>query len=161
MPTPATHVWRPSIARRVSLDGFAPVPRGVIPAAPAALVWPAKDPGDTLDYVLDVHAALAGNFGDSIATIDVVISPNHTGDLVMNAVNADGETVVLWLTAGQAGTTYSVQITVGTANGRVVNRTVLLPVQALASPSVPASVLTTTAGSAITDQNGNPILVGS
>ena len=37
MPTTATHVWRPSGARRVVLDGFVPVPRGTIPAAPTPL----------------------------------------------------------------------------------------------------------------------------
>jgi ribosomal protein S28E/S33 len=161
MPTVATHVWRPSIARRVILDGFVPVPRGVIPAAPLALVWPAKDPGDVLDYELDIGAALRGNRGDSITTIDVVSTPGNPGDLVVDSVTADGETVVLWLAAGQTGTIYSVQITIGTSNGRTINRAVLLPVQALAMPSIPAAVLTTTSGAVVTDQNGNPILIGS
>lgn len=161
MPTPATHAWRPSTARSVVLDGFVPVPRGVVPAAPAALVWPAKDPGDVLDYEFDVRAALVGNGGDSISTIDVVITPSNAGDLVLNSAAADGGVVVLWLALGQPGTTYTVQVTVGTANGRTINRSILLPVQALAAPPVPTAVLTTDTSSVVTDQNGNPILVGS
>jgi hypothetical protein len=37
---------------------------------------------------------------------------------------------------------------------------VLLPVQQLAAVQPPASPLTSDAGSVITDQNGNPILIG-
>ncbi|HEX3350122.1 MAG TPA: hypothetical protein VHS58_18690 [Acetobacteraceae bacterium] len=161
MPTPATHLTQPSIARRVVLDGFAPVPRGVIPTVPSNLVWPAKDPGDVLDYEFDISAAVIGDCGDSIATIDVAITPNASGDLTMNSAAASGDSVVLWLAAGQPSTNYAVQITVGTANGRTINRTVLLPVQSLASTVVPSSALTTEQGVVVTDQNGNPILVGS
>ncbi len=161
MPTAASHVWRPSRARRVVLDGFVPVPRGVVPAAPAAPVWPAKDPVDVLDYEFDVSAALVGNRGDAIATIDVAISPSLPGDLVLNSVAADGAVAVLWLSGGQAGVNYAVSITLGTLDGRTLNRVVLLPVQALSAGALPAAALTTSSGAVITDQNGNPILVGS
>ena len=73
----------------------------------------------------------------------------------------DGKVAVLWFSAGQAGTVYSVQVQIGTVNGRVIGRTVLLPVQALATQAPPTSVLTTAAGAVVTDQNGNPILIGS
>jgi hypothetical protein len=49
MPTPATHVWKPSNARTVVLDSFIPVPRGSTALAPPPLNWPAKDPADVLD----------------------------------------------------------------------------------------------------------------
>ena len=161
MSTPATHLSRPSIARRVVLDGFAPVPRGVIPTVPPNLVWPAKDPADVLDYEFDVSAAVVGDCGDSIATIDVAITPNDAGDLTLNSAAAYGDCVVLWFAAGQAGTNYSVQITVGTANGRTINRAVTLPVQSLGLATVASAALTTSTGAAITDSNGNPITVGS
>jgi len=161
MPTIAQHVWRPSGARRVILDGFVPVPRGTIPTAPAPLVWPAKDPADVLDYEFDISAALLANRGDSITTIDVVISPNATGDLSLTSTGADGAIAVLWFGAGQIGTIYTVQITVGTADGRTVSRAVLLPVQSLAVSTSPANVLTSDGGVIVTDQNGNPILIGS
>lgn len=161
MPTAASHVWRPSRARRVVLDGFVPIPRGVIPTPAPALVWPAKDPADVLDYELDISAALTGNPGDSIATLDVTITPNAAGDVVLNSSAADGPIAVLWMAKGQIGITYSVQVSIGTTNGRTLSRAILLPVQALSISAVPAAALTTSSGTVITDQNGNPILVGN
>ena len=83
MPTPAAHVWKPSNARTVVLDGFIPVPRGSMAIAPPPLNWPTKDPSDVLDYQFDITAAVVGNDGDSIATLDVTIEPNNPGDLTM------------------------------------------------------------------------------
>ena len=160
MPTIATHVWRPSGARRVVLDGFVPVPRGTIPSTPAPLSWPAKDPADILDYEFDVSAALLGNRGDTIATIDVAITPNAAGDLALTNNAADGPIAVFWFGSGQIGTIYVVQITVGTSSGRTLSRAVLLPVQSLSSVSAPTEVLTTDTGTVVTDQSGNPILIG-
>jgi len=159
--TTPTHVWRPSSSRRLVLDGFAPVPRGTLPAMPLQLSWPTKDPSDVLDYEFDIAAALIGNEGDSIAAVNVLVTPNGTGDLTLNSVAADGSLVVLWFAAGHAGTVYIVQITATTTIGRTVGRAMLLPVQTLASAVVPASALTTDQGAIITDQNGNPILLGS
>jgi len=160
MATTATHVWRPSGARRIVLDGFAPVPRGTVADTPAPLAWPAKDPADVLDYEFDVSAAMIGNRGDSIATLDVAITPNATGDLTMSNAVADGAIAVFWFAAGQVGTIYVAQITIGTTSGRTISRAVLLPVQSLATAANPTNALTTDTGAVVTDQNGNPILIG-
>ena len=93
--------------------------------------------------------------------MSVAITPNATGDLAVNSIATDGTTAVIWFSAGVAGTTYVVQVTVSTNSGRVLHRAVLLPVQALAATSIPASALTTGAGAVVTDQGGNPILLGS
>ena len=159
MSTPATHVWVPSCARVVVLDGFVPVPRGTPAAAPALANWPAKDPNDVLDYQFDISAALVGNPGDGISALDVAISPNNPGDLALNSCWANGAAAVLWLAAGQVGTTYTVTLTISTTLGRTLSRSVLLPVLALSSPPVPRDALVTNTGAPITDQNGNPILV--
>ncbi len=162
MPTTATHVWRPSGARRVVLDGFAPVPRGTVAAAPAPLAWPAKDPADVLDYELEISAALLGNHGDGISTIDVTITPSgNAADLTLNSTTADGPIAVFWFGAGNIGTVYVVQISIGTNSGRTLSRAVLLPVQALTAVTAPVSSLTTDSGAIVTDQNGNPILIGA
>ncbi len=161
MPTTATHVWRPSGARRVVLDGFAPVPRGTIPASPAPLVWPSKDPSDVLDYEFEIAAALLGNRGDGIATLDANIIPTgNSGDLSLTTSTADGAIGVFWFSGGRAGTNYVVQITVGTSSGRTISRAVILPVMSLAAVTAPINVLTTDTGAIITDQNGNPIAIG-
>jgi hypothetical protein len=159
--TPAPHVWKPSSSRRIVLDGFLPVPRGTVITTPSPLSWPAKDPSDVLDYEYNIAAALIGNEGDAIDTVTVAITPDATGDLVLNSSAADGSTAVFWFSSGQSGTVYSVQITIVTVNGRTIGRTVLLPVLSLAASAVPTSGLTTDQGATITDQNGNPILLGS
>jgi hypothetical protein len=157
----ATHVWRPSSARRVVLDGFAPVPRGAGQSAPAPLQWPAKDPSDVLDYEFDVSAAVLGNEGDMITGVTASVTPNATGDLVINSVSLDGSVVVFWFAGGQAGTTYVVQATLTTSAGRTIGRVVLLPVLSLANATVTTGALTTNLGAVVTDQGGNPILLGS
>jgi hypothetical protein len=157
MSTPASHLWRPSNARYVQIDGFVPTPRGpqIPPATP--LAWPPKDPGDTLDYVFDIAPALTANPGDTIATLDVSISPNNPGDLTLASSSADGARAVLWLTAGQALTNYSVTVTVSTMGGRTLARSIALPVVALANVVVSESDLTTPDGQPLTDPTGTPL----
>ena len=156
-----TNVWKPSSARSIVLDGFTPVPRGAAPSMPAPLSWPAKDPSDVLDYEFDVASAFVGNEGDHIPSVSVTISPNGTGDLALNSAVADGCCAVFWFSGGQPSVVYTVQITVVTANGRTIGRSVLLPVLPLTSPAVPLTGLTTDSGATITDSAGNPILLGS
>jgi hypothetical protein len=155
------HVWKPSSSRRIVLDGFLPVPRGTVMTTPAPLSWPAKDPSDVLDYEFNIGAALLGNEGDVIETVTVAITPDATGDLVLNSSFVDGLNAVFWFASGQSGTVYTVQITVVTVNGRTIGRAVLLPVLPLASVTPSTGGLTTDQGATITDQNGNPILLGS
>src|SRR3984957_18378182 len=68
MSTTLSHVWKPSHARLVTIDSFIPVPRGSSATAPPPLNWPTRDPGDILDYILDIGPAIVGNDGDGIAT---------------------------------------------------------------------------------------------
>lgn len=157
-----SRIWQPSSARRIFLDGFLPLPRGTVPAAPTLFAWPAKDPGDTLDYELDISQALAGNDTDSVAAVSVAVAPDDT--LVVGPTAADGAAAVLWLSGGEAGTTYAVQITMTTVTGRVIARTVLLPVQSLAPAIVPlpaTSGLSALSGVSITDESGDSILISA
>jgi hypothetical protein len=161
MPTTATHVWRPSAARTITLDAFIPVPRGSPASAPVLSSWPLKDPADLLDYQFDIAPALIGNDGDAIATLDIAISPSATGDLALSSASADGTRAVLWLSGGQTGIVYTVTLTIGTQAGRTVARSVLLPVASLAIPPITVGSLLTDTGNALTDENGNPILAGA
>ena len=157
MTTQANHIWRPANARYVQIDGFVPSPRGPQIPPPQALAWPAKDPGDTVDYIFDIAPAITANGGDGIATLDVAISPSNPGDVTLVSSSADGPRAVLWLTSGQALTTYTITINITTAGGRVLARSVALPVIALASIPAPASALSTPEGQALTDPTGTPI----
>ena len=159
--TSATHVYRPSTARLVVLDGFVPVPRGAVAAPPVMLSWPVKDPSDVLDYVVDVSAAVAADDGDAIIDVTVSSSPNATGDLLLNSAAMDGTQVVMWFAAGISGTIYTVVVAVTLASGRVVSRSVALPVYSMSGPSPSSAVLVTDTGQDLTDEGGNPIVVGS
>jgi hypothetical protein len=157
MTTPAVHLWRPSNARYLQIDGFVPTPRGPQIPPPRALAWPTKDPRDTLDYVFDIGPALTANSGDGISALDVTISPDNPGDLTLASCAADGARAVLWLSGGQALTTYTVTMNITTAGGRTLARSVALPVAALASMPAPEDALTTPAGQALTDPTGTPL----
>jgi hypothetical protein len=158
MATLAIHVSKPSTARTIVLDTFIPVPRGSVATVPPLLNWPTKDPNDILDYQFDISPALIGNEGDSIATLDVVISPNNPGDLTLNEAQADGPSAVLWLSGGQAGIVYTVTVMISTTNGRALQRSIVLPVLSLSMPPVPPNAIDTATGMVLTDQNGNPLL---
>jgi hypothetical protein len=140
------------------LDSFIPVPRGSTPVAPPPLNWPTKDPADVLDYQFDIAPALVGNDDDAIATLDVTIAPANPGDLQLDSATTDGPLVILWLSAGQAGTVYTVHLVITTVNGRTISRNILLPVLYLSVPPVPPNALITDTGVVLTDQNGNPVL---
>ncbi len=157
MGTPAQFVWQSSTARVVTPDGFGPFPRGTWQTFPVPLSWPVKDPGDTLDYVVDFSRALAGDTGDTIATLDVATSPNNSGDLAVNSTRVDGDRAVLWLSAGFSGTTYSVTVVVMTNSGRTISRTIGLPVLTLSTPAPFGTDITDQTGAPLTDQTGTSL----
>ncbi len=162
MATTANHSWKPSSARVLTITGFGPRPRGAAGAAGAhANAWPPKDPADVLDYSYDISPALWGDEGDSVAFLDVTISPARAGDLTLNASSADGQRAILWLAAGQSGTTYAVTLAITTVAGRGFQRTVYLPCLSLSTQPPLGLELVTETGAPIVDQNGNPIFIES
>lgn len=158
MTNPVAYVWKPSSARTVVIDSFVPVPRGSVAAAPAPLNWPTKDPQDVLDYQLDIGPAVVGNSNDVILGLAVSVTPNDPGDVSVTSAAADGTLAVLWLAGGQAGTVYTITLLITTANGRTIQRSILLPVLELSVPPVPMNAIQASAGVVLTDQNGNPVL---
>ena len=158
MATAPAHVLKPSTARLVTIDSFIPVPRGSQAVAPPLLNWPAKDPNDVLDYQIEYAPAVIGNDADGIATLDVTVSPNAPGALLVSRTTVDGTCAVLWMSGGQAGTVYVITLTMTTVNGRVVQRSVLLPVISLSSVTVTPLALGTSDGTMITDSSGKPLL---
>src|SRR5579862_7835963 len=109
MPQGVPPLWQPSSARSVALDGLLPLPRGVTRPDLPPLTWPIKDPGDVLDYSLDLSAALAGDPTDQVATVAVTTVPSGgAGDLLVGRIVGSGTSAVVWLSAGVAGTTYAV-----------------------------------------------------
>lgn len=164
MATPAQHVILPSRVRTIVLDGALPRPRGAPTAGPGQCrlpAWPTKDPADVLDYAFDIAPALCGNPGDAIATLDVTIEPSNPGDLSLASAAADGLRCVLWLQGGRPGTNYTVTLKVGTQNGRVLARSVILPVVGLSNAVTTPEALLTETGAPLLDELGQPINTGS
>lgn len=161
MATQANHSWKPSVSRVLTITGFERRPRDAspLPAAGTVTAWPPKDPADVLDYAYDISPALRGDEGDSIATLDVTITPGLTGDLALAASSVDGRIAILWLEAGQSGTTYAVTLAITTIAGRGFQRTVYLPCLDLSGLPPLGSELVTETGAPILDQSGNPIFI--
>jgi hypothetical protein len=65
MPTPATHVWKPSNARTVVLDSFIPVATRILRHAPPPLNFGQPKTPPTLDYQFDISPGAHGD-GDAI-----------------------------------------------------------------------------------------------
>ena len=97
----------------------------------AQLVWPDKDPGDTLDFELKAEDAIPS--GDTIQTIGVAIANVTVPPLTnpTNAVDAGGRTAIIWLAGGLVGEDYEIVVTLTTNStpNRVIERTVLLQVR--------------------------------
>jgi len=161
MPAQSAYFWKPSNARLLVLDTFVSLARASALSAQPPLTWPAKDPSDVLDFVLDMSPAVAGDEGDAIASVSASISPaSDPSDLSVSQIGTDGLFAVLWLANGVAGTTYAVTIAAITLSGRTIERTVLLPVVSLSTGFVsPTEALDVEGGAPLLDQNGNPILV--
>jgi hypothetical protein len=158
MATQANHSWKPSAARLLTITGFSPRPRGAWPGG-RANAWPPKDPADVLDYSYDISPALWGDEGDTIAFLDVTITPALAGDLALNSASADGRCAVLWLGGGQSGTTYAVTLTIKTVAGRGFQRTVYLPCLSLSAEPPLGLELTTETGAPILDAFGSPLFI--
>ncbi|GAB0115308.1 phage fiber-tail adaptor protein [Acidisoma sp. C75] len=163
MATPANHSWKPCNARVLTITGFDPTPRGSPPQLPPGTVaaWPPKDPADVLDYVFDISPALWGDHGDSISFLDVTIAPALAGDLTLTTSSVDGQRVILWLGAGQTGTTYSVTLAITTVGGGSFQRTLYLPCLSLSATPPLGTELVTETGAAILDLAGQPIFIES
>lgn len=86
------------------------------------LKWPhAKDPGDVLDYSLDVGGVIdpsAYPTGDTVATATWTVPPGLTKTSQLES----GTLAVVWLAGGSPGSTYQLNVDVVSVQGRTVNR---------------------------------------
>ncbi len=78
-----------------------------------------KDPDSVLDYIWDFSEWMPS--GDSIASH--IVTPDS--GITVDASTDDTDTVTVWLSGGTAGQAYTVSVKITTAQGRVVERSVL------------------------------------
>jgi hypothetical protein len=92
------------------------------------LRWPTKDPSDVLDYSFDVNEFLMlSTPPDTIAGVVWLVPAGLTAGAQYHAAGV----ATIWLSGGAAGETYTLTATVTTAAGRVVERSLVLPVREL------------------------------
>lgn len=111
------------------------------PMAPSMLAWPSTQPGNNLDYTLDIAWFLNDIAPDTIASATVSVAPSGVGDLQpANASFAD-TAITVWLSGGVNGRLYQVQFAVTTTAGRLYEPTVMLSVGLIWPPAAPGNLL--------------------
>ena len=86
------------------------------------LFWPAKDPDDVLDFVIDWSQWL----GDDTIAASTWIMPSG---ITENSSQFSNTTATIWVAGGTDGTLYSITNRITTASGRQRDQSVTLPVQ--------------------------------
>ena len=76
-----------------------------------------KQPADVLDYDIDYATWLPDN--DAIAEAVATVTPVGGMEVDLTLVIQDNTRVKIWVSGGVSGTTYKVEITVTTDDGRV------------------------------------------
>ena len=94
----------------------------------ATLRWPDKDPADVLDYALDWSDQLS-----LTSPTDTIISATWIvpAGLTAGAQSVLGGVATIWLSAGVAGTDYTITCRIVTAGARTLERSVMLFVKEL------------------------------
>lgn len=91
----------------------------------ATLKWDVKDPQENLDYSLTWEKELS-RLNDTIFG-SVWRIEDGDGVLVMGSDGINGYITYIWLSAGTPGETYKLVNTITTDEGRIYERTVILP----------------------------------
>lgn len=76
-----------------------------------------KQPADVLDYDIDYATWLPDN--DAIASVETAVTPAGGMEVDLTLVIENNTRVKLWVSGGVTGTTYKVEVTVTTDDGRV------------------------------------------
>lgn len=81
-----------------------------------------QQPDELLDYDISYKNWLVGT--DRIATVNATVEPPYDVDTNPDGLRAtylshDGEVVKLWVRGGISGTTYKVELTIETDDGRI------------------------------------------
>ena len=120
-------------------------------------VWPAKAPGDGLDYTLDCSGWVQDT-NDPVATATATVTPS---DIQVVAVVVVAAKAILWLSSGSPGR-HIVAVTVTTVSGQTVTAHVALAID----PNVPVLApefpsLMTEGAAPIDAEDGTPILINA
>lgn len=93
-----------------------------------------KTPAEVLNYLADFSAEIAANEpGDSITAINSVVCKGTPATLAVasSGINQAGTGVMIRLTSGSPGVTYSVVVNISLASSQTMERTFMVPVVAV------------------------------
>jgi hypothetical protein len=80
--------------------------------------WPNKLPGATLDYSLDISAAINPEI-DIISTVTAACAPSGSGEMVLSNLYAATDVLTLTCSGGVPTRVYSILFTVTMYDGRI------------------------------------------
>lgn len=89
------------------------------------LMWPAKDPDEVLDYVVNWEDRLVT---DETISTSLFFIDSYSGVSVQITTN-NRKTATVWLTGGSPGKTAEILNRITTSSGRTMDETVLLPIR--------------------------------
>ena len=113
--------------------------------------WPTKDPSETLDYTADFTSVLP--LGAVPLQLDYAVLP--AGALAISA-SFTGSIVSLVVSGGAAGTTPQIALTLTTADGQQITRSVFLPILSL-GPVAPVDPEALTVNDFALTTDGDPL----
>jgi len=125
--------WTPSASRTLMVP--APTPYRGLLAVRGPLIWPAKAPGDVLDFVLDPSDWLA-DIDDVLATgVPTLPPPQSDVDLTALWWGPLNGMFVIFLAGGTSGATVTVNVRLAARRGAQCDLAVTLPISTGAAPS--------------------------
>jgi hypothetical protein len=95
------------------------------------LIWPRKEPGETLDYQIDATTQIAAQ-QDTITRVSASVSPAGPNEMVVTRVTVAGSFVTVWMTGGAAARIYRVNVQISTGAGRTYE----FPIVVVISPDL-------------------------
>lgn len=103
------------------------------------LIWPPKEPGETVGYPIDWRDALGANgpyCGDNIDTYTIELT---SGDAEIGVSQDRRNVITVLISGGTTGVTSTFLNTINTVNGQILTREITLLVQDDAVPYAPST----------------------
>ena len=120
--------------RTLSLADYVPVRGYGVLVTPPVMRWPSKRAAEVLDYSFDIRHALEPSRDSITSALARVIPSSNSADLVAGSISNTGCTIKTTLSAGVAGTRYTVILTIGTVAGRVLEFAIAIFVKSDTDP---------------------------
>lgn len=91
------------------------------------LIWPRKEPNETLDYQIDATTQIAAT-QDTITGVTAAVSPSGPGEMVITQIAVAGSFVTIWLSGGFPARVYYVNVQVAAGSGRTHQFPIIVPI---------------------------------